>query len=79
MNLGGTKTSPVIMQRTKLPKKRSAQTPCMVSDCESGYREGKNLMLVKRCLCLPAPPALSDKAWPQSCSPNLFLPLRGTA
>ena len=56
-------------------KKRSAQTPCVVSDCKSGYRESKNLMLVKR-PPLPAPASgpfgqgLAPELQPQPLSPQ---------
>ena len=72
MNVGGTKTSPFIMQREPSCQKCSAQIPCVVTDCTSGYRKEKNQMLVKGRPCLPPP--LSLKASPQTCSPNLFLP-----
>lgn len=72
MNVGGTKTSPFIMQREQSCQKRSAQIPCVVTDCTSGYRKEKNQILVKGRPCLPPP--LSPKASRQSCSPNFFLP-----
>lgn len=75
MNLGGTKTSPLIMQREPSCQKCSPQIPCVVTNCTSGYRKGeKNQMLVKCLPCFPLPlfgQGLAPELEPQSFLPNI--------
>lgn len=74
MNLGGTKTSPFIMQREPSCQNCFAQILCVVTNCTSGYREGK-----KKIKCWsnasPVPPApFRPRPRSRAGAPISFLP-----
>lgn len=75
MNLGGTKTSPLIMQREPSCQKCSPQIPCVITNRTSGYRKGEKIKCWSNALLFSPCPlfgqGLGSRAGAPIFSPNI--------